>query len=563
MIFDGLIMSAAANEMRRNLLGARVDKIYQPFGLKLTMTVRQPGKNIKILISAEPKTARVHITQAEYENPYNPPPFCMLLRKHLISSRIIQIDQVGLDRILRITFLRSPEETPKVLVVETMGRHSNISLIHEDSGIILDSIKRIGSDRSRVRQLGPGLKYVFPPPQDKLNILLMSKDDLDERLTIFQNREPSVQCSKFLVSSFTGFGRETAIKILHKAGITPDSPCVGLNKNNIETLRQVLFEVADSVREGCFFPNVGRLLDSYYSHRQNKEALSRLRTELADIIADNIARCRRKQEARNNEISKAEKDLSCRKFGELLLAGASDVYKGMEKIKLLDYFDPSGGEVEIPLNPRLSVYENAQCYFRRYTRAKRVLEATTPQMDMTQSDLEYLEQVATTVEQAGSQEELRIIRDELVEEGYLEEVQRDKKKSKAKRVSSKISPSPLSFTAEGFTILVGRNNAENDFITMKIARPQDVWMHARGIPGAHVVIKSDSISAEVPENVLMIAAGIAAYFSRGRTSHKIEVDYTLRKHVKKPKGARPGMVIYDHQKTIIGIPCLPDPNVTK
>ncbi len=554
-MFDGLIMAAVASEFRQTLPGARVDKIYQPSGLEIVMTMRQPGKNIMVLASSESEAARVHITQTERENPYVPPPFCMLLRKYLIGSRVRQVEQVGLDRILRITFSRSKEETLKTLIIEVMGRHSNIALIDNGSNMILDSIKHIGSDVSRVRQMGPGIQYTPPPAQDKLNILLVSKDDLDEALCEFQENMPSASCSRFIVSRLEGFGSESAARVLREAGLVPDEPCSGLNRARAGKLRDSLMRLADSIRDESFLPYPSRLLDSACSLREDEDALSDQKADLLNVVDSNIARCKRKWKAQNDEISQANKDLECRKIGELILANVPRISADASCARLPDYFDPEGKDIEVQLDPRLSPYENAEQAFETYRRAKRVLENASKQIEMTQAELDYLEQVSTTIKQADRLREMEAIRLELIEQGYLEEAPRKKVRQKKQKTSNEAAL--LSFTVEGYTIIVGRNNKENDLITMKMAATDDVWMHARGIPGAHVIVRTGSGKGEIPEEALIAAAGIAAYFSKGRTSEKVAVDYTSRRHVRKPKGARPGMVIYDHEKTIMAEPYLP------
>jgi predicted ribosome quality control (RQC) complex YloA/Tae2 family protein len=560
-MFDGLVMAAVATEFRQNLIGARVDKIYQPSGLEIIMTVRQPGKNITVLASSEPEAARVHITQAERRNPSHPPPFCMLLRKYLMSSRVQEVAQVDLDRILKVTFLRSREETPKTLVIEVMGRHSNIALVDESSNMILDSIKHIGVDVSRVRQMGPGIQYMEPPAQDKLNILFVSKEDLDDVLCAFQENMPSVSLSRFLVSSLAGFGRESAARVLREAGLVPDKPCSGLNRDSAAKLWDVLMRLADSISNESFLPCPSQLLDSAYSLKEDEDALSSQKVELLNVVDSNIARCKRKWKAQDDEVSQANKDLECRKLGEVILANVPQISAGMSCAKLTDYFDPQGEDIEVPLDPRLSASENAQRYFTRYARAKRVLESAAWQMKMTQAELEYLEQVSITIQQADRQRELGAIRVELMEQGYLQEVVENRAKQKKPKTSSEVAL--LSFTVHGYTVIAGRNNKENDLITMKIARPDDVWMHACGIPGAHVVLRTGQVKGEVSEGALLAAAGIAAYFSKGRTDSKVAVDYTRRKHVKKPKGTRPGMVTYDHQRTIMASPSLPASDITQ
>jgi predicted ribosome quality control (RQC) complex YloA/Tae2 family protein len=558
-MFDGLVMAAVAAEFRQELIGARVDKIYQPSGLEIVITMRQPGKNVTVLASAKPEAARVHITQVERKNPSHPPPFCMLLRKYLMSSRVTEVAQVGLDRILRVTFSRSREEVPKTLVIEVMGRHSNIALIDGGSNMILDSIKHIGADVSRVRQMGPGIQYMPPPSQDKLNILLLSKEELSEILSKFQEMSPDASCSRFLISSFAGLGHDAAAKILSDAGIVQDLPCTFIHGASADRLFDTLLELSEAIRKERFLPHPSQLLDSEHSLKEDEDGLFGERAGLLNVVCSNIARCKRKREAQDDEISQANKDLECRKLGELILANAPEISPGTKTVEILDYFDPSGEKIEVCLDPMLSAPENAQRYFTTYARAKRVLENTVKQAKMTRAELEYLEQVSVTLQQADSLREIEAIRIELMEQGYLQDVAENRIRRKESKTPGEVTL--LSFIAEGHTIIVGRNNKENDFITMKIAGPDDVWMHARRIPGAHVVIKAGQVKGEVSEAALLAGAGIAAYFSKGRTDSKVAVDYTLRRHIKKPKGARPGMVTYDHQRTIMAAPVLPDHDI--
>lgn len=541
-------MAAIASEFKRTLLGARVDKIYQPSKLEIIMTMRQPGHNITVIASSQPEAARVHITRGERENPLVPPAFCMLLRKYLAGSRVMQVAQLGLDRVLKITFVRSREETPKTLVIEVMGRHSNMALVDEGPGMILDSMKHIGSDVSRVRQMGPGIQYIPPPAQDKLNLLLLSNEDLDRVLREFQQASPTASCSKFLMSSFSGLGRDSAAKVLSDAGIIGNDPCVTLKGVNAERLLNTLLELAEDIRKERFLPCPSQLLDSVYSREQDQMTISNLRTRLLAVVDGNIARCGRKLKAQEDATAQAKKDLECRKIGELITVNAPGITPGQETVRLVDYYDPLEGHVEVRLDPRLSPYENAQRYFARYTRAKRTLESVRGQIEATQRELDYLDQVAMTLHHVDTLGDMESIHAELIEQGYLEETPR--KRARSARAESSREVSFLSFTIEGYEVIVGRNNKENDYLTMKVANADDIWMHARGISGSHVIVRAGSARDPIPEKVIAAAAEIASYYSKGRQDSKVPVDYTLRRHVRKPKGARPGMVIYSHERTI-------------
>ncbi|MEW6301084.1 MAG: NFACT RNA binding domain-containing protein [Thermodesulfobacteriota bacterium] len=617
MTFDGIVMAAAAAELHKLLEGARVDSVYQPGKLDVLIVARQPGRGIPIIASAEASCARVHVSFAERENPPAPPAFCMLLRKHLVGARIARVAQRGLDRVLEIGFVGPYDDPPKTLVIEIMGRHSNIILVDDGSGLVLDSIKHIGPTLSRVRTVRPGSPYVPPPSQEKLNPLLVSAGEFTEALTRFAGDFPELSCEEFLSRAFTGVGRDSATVIASRAGLAgpggPRGPRLAhLDPNAAGRLWAELSDAVACVRDGRFapcagvdgetgevtwisvigppawspaprpasepqprpgrhtkqglvpasasgssgeavlaFPTVGALLDYAFTPRERAVTLAAASSEISRVVATAIERLRRKLAAQEEEIAEAEKADEFRRAGELISANAPMIERGQSVAQVVDYFDPELRKVEVELDPRLSPHENAQEYFRRYSRAKRRLAAAREQAESTRAELEYLEQVSTTIEQAESLEAIEEIRRELADQGYHARPRRERPRAQKGGAPSK----PLSFAVDGHEVLVGRNNTENDVLTLKMARPDDIWLHARGIPGAHVVIKVGSKGPEgVSDEALLRAAEIAAYYSKARSASKAAVDYTLRRHVRKPRGARPGMVIYDHERTIMAAP---------
>lgn len=627
MTFDGVVMAAVAAELSGALEGARVDSVYQPGKLDVLIVARRPGQSVPVVVSAEASCARVHVSFAERENPAVPPAFCMLLRKHLVGARITRVEQRNLDRILEIGFTGPYDDPPKTLVVEIMGRHSNIILVDGRSGLVLDSIKHIGPAVSRVRTVRPGSQYVAPPSQEKLDPLLVSADEFMEALARFAHSCPELSCEEFLSRAFVGIGRDSAAVIVSRAavaergghdgtgglggrrlgGIDPDaagrlwaelswamarvrerdfSPCAGFDPQTAEVtwisvigppaLRPAPEPAAGPLQrpgqrpgrhtgqaaaprsglgpaeeEVLAFPTVGTLLDYAFTPRERAATIAGASAEVSRAVATALDRLRRKLAAQEAEIAEAETADELRRAGELIAANAPSIERGRSTAQVVDYFDPELRKVEVALDPRLSAHENAQEYFKRYSRAKRRLAAAREHAESTRAELEYLEQVATTIEQAETLEAIEEIRRELVDQGYLAPPRRERPTTPRGRAAS----GPLSFSVDDHEVLVGRNNTENDVLTLKVARPDDIWLHARGIPGAHVVIRVGPKGPHgVPGEVLLRAAEIAAYYSKARAASKAAVDYTLRKHVKKPRGARPGMVVYDHEKTIMAAP---------
>ncbi|MGE5592237.1 MAG: NFACT family protein [Betaproteobacteria bacterium] len=608
MTFDGMVMAAVAAELRELTEGARVDSIYQPRKLDVLIVARRPGRGVAIIASAEASCARVHVSTAERENPPAPPAFCMLLRKHLIGARITRVAQRGLDRVLEIGFVGPYDDPPKTLIIEIMARHSNIILVDDRSGLVLDSIKHIGPAQSRVRTVRPGSRYAPPPSQEKLDPLRASASEFSEVLELLARDLPELPCEEFLTRAFTGLGRDSARVIVSRAGLggqgssgqgstrgggvsAPAAPPIsGLDSDGAARLWAEFSRTVASVREGRFspcagldretgdvawisvigppaqppaeasaaeeqvaFPTVGALLDYAFTPREKALTLVTASLDVSRAVSTAIDRLRRKLAVQEEEIREADRADEFRRAGELISANAQIIERGRSVAEVVDYFDPQLRKVEVELDPRLSPHENAQEYFKKYARAKRRLAVAKEQADLTRAELEYLEQVAVTIEQAESLEAIEEIRRELADEGYLSRPKRERPRAQKHEAPS---PSgPLRFDVEGNEVLVGRNNTENDFLTLKIARPNDIWLHARGVPGAHVVIRVRPGEAqEVSDRVLVRAAEIAAYYSKARSASKAAVDYTLRKHVRKPRGARPGMVIYDHEKTIVAAP---------
>ncbi|HHV63305.1 MAG TPA: fibronectin/fibrinogen-binding protein [Firmicutes bacterium] len=623
MAFDGVMMRAVRQELSARLTGARIDRIYQPSRYEIIIIARQAGEALRLLISAAAETPRIHITAVAKENPESPPAFCMLLRKHLVDGRIDRIEQVGLDRILRIS-VREPDyyeregaaaaNRGKTLVIEVMGKHSNIILLDDDGETIMDSIKHVTRGMSRYREVLPGRPYSPPPAQDKRDPLGETRESLarfiEESLPGDDSAEVSL--ARWVMNSFMGFGPTLAREIVERAGLDPDAPVRAAVPDagagaaeQVECIARrlaaALSDVSEIIKKGQFarpsviedsgtgrilafapfpliqhpggegievvkreFASISEMLDYVYTPRDMEISLAEAKSHLMKAIEGNLARARRKLERQEEALRDAENAENYRLMGELIKANMGVLKKGDTEAQVINYFDPELKPVRIELDPALAPSENAQVYFAKYAKAKRSLEITKEQRDRTRDDIEYLEQVALTLEQAQSLDAVDEIREELIASGYGDGLPGKAKAQDGRRTRARDhnrsrragpdaaagTPRPMRFKSEdGYEILVGRNNRENDFLTMKHAAPDDIWLHAKGIPGAHVIIRVDE-KGNVSERALLDAAGLAAYFSKGRQSTNVDIDYTRRRYVRKPRGAKPGMVIYERQKTL-------------
>ncbi|MCL6448565.1 MAG: NFACT family protein [Armatimonadetes bacterium] len=575
MPFDGFVLAAVRKELAEKITGCAIDRVYQPTALELILNLRRAGERRRLLLSAHPANARAHLATKAPENPPSPPLFCLVLRKHIEGGRLQKIHQPGLDRILTLEIAARDETgapSRKQLVCEIMGKHSNIILIDEATGLIIDAIKRYSHAVSRHREVLPGRPYLPPPAQDKRNPLLLREEEFVETIL---GRPLESPLPDALQACLDGFSKPLAKELVYRAGLPEEMVLDECGEYELKKLWRALQELASPARQEQFQPTLilsqkkyldfaafdlthlsgftrkkgemNELAEEFYVYRERSEKLEKERQELLKRVRKEVKRLQKKAAVREEQLATAREADEYRLSGELLMANLHRLEKGLAEAALENFYDPENKPVVIPLDPGLSPVENARAYFKKYNKAKGALQKAEEIGAEIRRELAYLESVETALEQAAALADLLEIREELAEQGYLPE-ERPKKAAKAPR-----APEILTFTSsDGFKILAGRNNRQNDYLTMRLAKDNDLWLHAREIPGAHVIIRA----GERPPTpaALREAAAIAAYYSRARQSQNVPVDYTLRKNVHKPRGARPGFVIYKEQRTLVADP---------
>lgn len=553
MSIDGIAIRAVVHELEECLVGGRIAKIYQPGEADLVLHIRAKGKNRRLLLSAHPAYPRLHLTEQPLDNPLTPPMFCMLLRKHCEGSVIEGIRQDGMERIVHMDLRCRDElgdEVIRRLVVEVMGRHSNIILIDPASGKILDGIRRVTPDISRHRQILPGLPYQTPPEQNKKDPLATDRGEFLRSLHFNQGK-----MDRQIVAQFAGIGPQTAREILHRGGLGDREQLGAAFHTLMEEIRnhqyhpQIVYARKPSFSvihlthlpgERRTFDSVSHCLEAFFYGKAERDRARQQNHDLIRNLKNILDKNETKIEKLTQESRDSEKAETHRIYGELLTAYMHQVKRGDSVLKAINYYDPEAPEVTIPLDPRFTPSENAQRYFRLYNKAKSARKWNREQIEKTRRENEYLESVLVQLQNAGPRE-AEEIKEELQEEGWL----KTKPQKKRKKQTRKPEPDTY-FSSEGIPILVGRNNKQNDLLTHRIASSTDTWLHTQEIPGSHVVIRGKNFG----EATLREAAMLAAWHSKARESSQVPVDYTLVKHVKKPSGTSPGFVIYEEQKTL-------------
>lgn len=558
MAFDGVTIANVVRELKGELVGGRLYKIAQPEADELLLTVKQPTGQKRLLISAGASLPLIYLTETNKPSPMTAPSFCMLLRKHLQNGRITDISQPGLERIVRIQIEHLDEMGDlrhKTLVVEIMGKHSNIIFCNDDDTII-DSIKRISAAVSSVREVLPGKPYFVAQTQDKRDAL--TTDEAAFRAVLASRPQPVY---KAVYGSFTGISPILAQELCHEAGVDGERPAAALSEADYERLYGAFSGMTVAVKEGRFAPNVAyvagkpvefcalpltmydqttpfdsmsALLENFYAE---KDALSRIRQKSSDlrrIVQTALERDVKKYDLQLRQMKDTEKRDTYRTYGELLNAYGYGAAPGAKSLTVQNYYTDE--EVTIPLDETLSATENAKRYFEKYNKLKRTYEALSELTKEVKSEIDHLESIATSLDIALCEADLAEIKEELTESGYV------RRKGGAKK--EKITSRPFHYvSSDGFHVYVGKNNFQNDALTFKFATGNDWWFHAKKIPGSHVVVKLGN-AQELPDRTFEEAARLAAYYSKGREQEKVEVDYVQKKHVKKPAGAKPGFVVY-------------------
>lgn len=573
MPLDALCLGLVARELNDALAGCRVEKVYQPDRDEIVLQTRGKGGARRLLISTSANAPRIHFIDAARENPAAPPMFCMLLRKHIQGAKIAEIQQPAVERMLEITLDTTDEmgvERRKTLVCELMGRFSNVILRSED-GHILDALRRIDGGLSEKRAILPGLFYRMPPPQNKHNPFTLSGAGLAAALS---DAGPGQTLDRFLLDRLLGFSPLLCRELSFRATGDAAKPVGQMSPTDCARLGQVYDDFRTFLEEGrgrpflltkkedgavfdfSFLPitqyeglmnltqteSFSALLATFFEKKGKVERMARRSQELRRIVTTARDRLARRLAAQQKELDAARDRDHYKRMGDLITANLYQLEKGMHKARVLDYYSDGCPEIEITLDTRLTPQQNAQRYFKQYSKAKTAEQVLTQQLERGHTDLEYLESVLEAISEAESERDLAQLREELLQTGVLSA--RQTRNKRAKPAAAK----PFHYrTSDGFDVFAGKNNLQNDLLTLKTAFKSDIWFHTQKIHGSHVILVTDG--REPTNNAMTEAAMIAAYHSKARTSSLVPVDYTPVRQVKKPVGAKPGMVIYHVYQT--------------
>ena len=557
MAFDGLVTRAVAAELSEKLTLGKVEKIYQPEPDELVFNIHTQTGNHKLYMSCASNHARIHLSGENYENPAQPPAFCMLMRKHLHGARIQSVAQAGCERIIEISFETQNElgfSVNKKLIVEIMGKHSNITLTDAGTGRIIDCMKHISIDVNRVRQLLPGKAYEYPPAQDKTPFDEVTEESLSQLSGDKAILAAVGGISPAIARELASAGSSAYAKLCDMRELKSLAPVVYLDEggapSEFHAFRMAEFEPICEKKE---FAGIGEAVEYYFISKSTTNRVRQKSGDLERSVQAVLDKLYLKKQRLSEDLLRAQNSDELRLYGELLTANLHLVQPGAKSVTVVNYYD--GKEISIPLDERLSASRNAQVYFKKYGKAKTAIHEKQTQLDETDIDINYLESVKSFAENAASIEETEALREELVSGGYLS-------KRKNNFAPRKLKQKPLEYkTSTGYRVLVGRNNVENDAITFKNAGAKDIWLHTKDIHGSHVILFANGLSAEeLGEETIYEAAAIAAFHSQARGSENVPVDYVPVKLVKKPAGAKPGMVIFTGNRTVWVNPKLPTIN---
>ncbi len=573
MAFDGVTIANVVSELKKELIGGRLYKIAQPETDELLLTVKQPGGQKRLLISADASLPLIYLTDANKTSPMTAPNFCMLLRKHLQNGRITEISQPGLERIVQIGIEHLDEMGDlcrKTLIVEIMGKHSNIIFCNEEN-VIIDSIKRVSAAVSSVREVLPGKPYFVARTQEKLDALATDYDEF--KSTLSSKPQPVF---KAVYGSFTGISPILAQELCYEAGVDGERPTAALTEPDYGRLYKAFGRMAEAVREESFTPNIAytngspvefsalpltmygygqtaaaqlpaktgdsavtypsmsALLEHYYAEKNTLTRIRQKSSDLRRIVQTALERDIKKYDLQQRQMKDTEKRDTYRVYGELLNTYGYQSEPGARSLKALNYYTDE--TITIPLDPSLTAVENAKKYFEKYGKMKRTYEALSELTKEVKEEIDHLESIQSALDIALYEEDLAQIKEELTESGYI------RRKGGAKK--QKVTSRPFHYiSSDGFHMYVGKNNYQNDELTFKFASGNDWWFHAKQMPGSHVIVKMEN-AEELPDRTFEEAARLAAYYSKGRNQEKVEIDYVQKKHVKKPGGGKPGFVVY-------------------
>ncbi len=564
MAFDGITIAAIVKELDEKIVGGRIHKIAQPEKDELLLTIKNNGSQVRMLMSADASLPLLYLTEANKPSPLTAPNFCMLLRKHLQNARIISVSQPGLERIVKLELEHLNELgdiCTKYLVIELMGKHSNI-IFYDDKNLIIDSIKHVSGMVSSVREVLPGREYFVPKTQDKREPLGLDTVEVQAQLQAIQETNRALQCFKALYVGFTGISPCIAQEVCYRAKVDADKPIGELEAKELTVLAECFSKLMKNVEQGSFVSNIvyenqkpveyaaiiltsyaednrtlyesiSELLEQYYAQ---KNAITRIRqrsVDLRKIVQTALERNVKKYDLQIKQLEDTEKREKYRIYGELLNTYGYGAAPGAKSIEVLNYYDNE--MIIIPLDETMTAIENAKKYFDKYQKLKRTFEALTTLTQETKEEIEHLQSISNSLDIALKEEDLVQIKEEMIESGYI------RRKGGTKKI--KITSKPFHYiSSDGFHIYVGKNNYQNEELTFKFATGNDWWFHAKGMPGSHVIVKTEG--EELPDRTFEEAGRLAAYYSQGREQEKVEIDYTQKKNVKKPNGSKPGFVVY-------------------
>jgi predicted ribosome quality control (RQC) complex YloA/Tae2 family protein len=585
MALDSITLYHLINELKPLLVGTRIDKIQQPEKDEVHLLLRTAGRNLRLLLNAGSTSPRLHVTGENKKNPVAPPMFCMILRKHLEGGKITAIRQVGLERVVILTIQNYNERgdlQDYYLYLEIMGKHSNLILVDSRSGIILDGIRRYSHLVSRHREVLPGKPYIAPPPQGKADPALTAEDFAASLLRSNLDR----RVVDALVDLFNGVSPELAREMVARSGLSADAVldlCGEIDLNRLyQAFAFFLVKQDSALPDPClyfsaqrdtqppvafsFLPYVqyagltvqraaslNEAVNLFYGKKTEHGNTEAKRGSLRKVVNDHFGHQSKKQDIYRDTIAKATKGLAYQKLGEILTANLYRIPAGLKEITLEDYTDPEYRPLTIALDPALNGTENANRYYRLYNKAKATIKNAEPLLEAVAAEVDYLQSLLLTIEQAASNEELNEIHQELIDQGYIA-AKHDKKTAGKKKEPDRHSQPHIYLSRTGRVIIVGRNNRQNDKMTWREANPSDLWLHVKKIPGSHVIVPLADGEQFPDDETLLDAAALAVYFSQARGSSQVPVDYTHVKQIKKPRGARPGMVVYDQNWSLLLTP---------
>lgn len=580
MPLDAVCLLGTVREIDARIVGGRIDKIYQPERDEIVLSIRLMHGGVKLLLSVGAGAPRMHFIETARENPAAPPMFCMLLRKHLQGAKIVSITSPDMERMAIITCDTVDEmgvPSKKYLAVELMGKYSNI-ILYDAEGRILDAVKRIDGDTSGKRQVLPGLFYRMPPPQDKNNLLEVSRVGVTAAIHAAQD---DTAIDRWILGHFKGLSPLLCRELACRACGETEKQMCDLTDSERASLADVFADFVQMIEDNRLKPylltraedgevfdytvmpvtqygalmqntqeeSFSKLLADFYEKKSSVERIRRRAQNMTHTIQNARDRVRRKIAAQRKELSSSQKRDKYKRRGDLITANLYQIAPGSRKVKVIDYFDPNCPEIELDLDIRLSPQQNAQKQFKLYTKAKNAEEKLTEQIMQGEQELLYLDSVLEAITEAENLTDLAQIHEELVATGYLSAKQDKKKRRHAKPVQGK----PFHYrTSDGFDIFAGKNNTQNDLLTLKTAFKSDIWFHTQKIHGSHVILVCDG--REPTNEAMTEAAEIAAWHSQARGSAQIPVDYSQVRNIKKPNGAKPGMVIYHVYQTAFVTP---------